>query len=231
MIDWNQIDTVLLDMDGTLLDLHFDNYFWVQHLPVKYAQFHDMEQGPALELLNKQMQDKVGKLEWYCLDYWSDLTGMPIAKLKEDIAHKIQFRPHVQDFLQAIKKAGKKSIIVTNAHRDSVDLKMQMTGLDKMVDRIISSHDYAYPKEEQNFWHALMEDVSFDLKRTVLIDDSLPVLESARKYGFEHLLCICQPDSQKPKRDIPQFKAVDQFSDIMPISRTSDKHASDKKDD
>ena len=26
MINWQQIDTVFLDMDGTLLDLHFDNY-------------------------------------------------------------------------------------------------------------------------------------------------------------------------------------------------------------
>ena len=223
MIAWDNIDTVLLDMDGTLLDLHFDNYFWVQHLPVKFAQFHDMEQGHALDHLNQHMQDKVGQLEWYCLDYWSDLTGLPIAKLKEDIAHKIQFRPHVQDFLQAIKLAGKKAIIVTNAHRDSVNLKIKHTGLDQMVDEIISSHDYAYPKEEQKFWHALMENSPFDLQRTVLIDDSLPVLESARKYGFEHLLCICQPDSQKPKRDISQFRAVDQFSDIMPISHPSDK--------
>ncbi len=226
MITWDNIDTVLLDMDGTLLDLHFDNYFWVQHLPMKYAQFHDVGQTEALDHLTEQMQDKVGQLDWYCLDYWSDLTGLPIAKLKEDISEKIQFRPHVQDFLGALKKAGKKSIIVTNAHRDSVNLKIQHTGLDKMVDGIISSHDYAYPKEEQNFWHALMVNAPFDLQRTVLIDDSLPVLESARKYGFEHLLCICQPDSQKPKRDISQFRAVDQFTDIMPNS-----HASDKKHD
>ena len=27
MIDWTSIDTVLLDMDGTLLDLHYDNAF------------------------------------------------------------------------------------------------------------------------------------------------------------------------------------------------------------
>ena len=27
-IDWTQLDTILLDMDGTLLDLEFDNHFW-----------------------------------------------------------------------------------------------------------------------------------------------------------------------------------------------------------
>ncbi len=36
MIDWDNIDTVLLDMDGTLLDLGFDNWFWQPHVPEQY---------------------------------------------------------------------------------------------------------------------------------------------------------------------------------------------------
>ena len=226
MINWDEIDTVLLDMDGTLLDLHFDNYFWLQHVPVKYAQLHQVEPHVALQTLNAHMKDKVGQLEWYCLDYWSDLTGLPIAKLKEDVQHKIQFRPHVPDFLKALKAAGKRSVIVTNAHRDSVDLKMHKTGLDTLVDEIISSHDYQTPKEEQLFWQTLMIKAPFTLDRTLLIDDSIPVLESAQQYGFKHLLSICQPDSQKPMRDaktLNAFKAVDHFSDIMPLARPSER--------
>ncbi len=142
MLHWDNIDTVFLDMDGTLLDLHFDNYFWLKHLPIKYAEHHGIEPDAALEKLTAQMQERVGKLEWYCLDYWGDLTQLPIAQLKADIQHKIQFRPQVPDFLKAIKQAGKRSVIVTNAHRDSVDLKIHNTGLDKYVDRIISAHDF-----------------------------------------------------------------------------------------
>lgn len=216
MIHWNEIDTVLLDMDGTLLDLHFDNYFWLNHLPTKYAAHHEVNKEQALETLTQQMKDKVGKLEWYCLDYWSELTGLPIVEIKADLSHKIQFRPHVPDFLSALKKAGKRSVIVTNAHRDSVDLKMLHTGLDKMVDRIISSHDYGYPKEDQAFWQHLMADEGFDIERTVFIDDSEAVLESAKLFGFKHLLCISQPDSQKTVRKDLVFKSVEQFSEIMP---------------
>lgn len=223
MVPWQSIDTVLLDMDGTLLDLHFDNYFWLQHLPVKYAEHHGVAPDQALAHLTKQMEDKVGQLEWYCLDYWSDLTSMPITELKKDVQHKIQFRPHVPDFLAALRAAGKRTVIVTNAHRGSVDLKMNQTGLDTMVDRVISSHDYQYPKEAQGFWQCLMEDEPFDLERTVLIDDSEPVLESAKQFGLVHLLSICQPDSQKPKRDAGGFKSVDHFSHIMPNKPSSDK--------
>ncbi|MEY8205843.1 MAG: GMP/IMP nucleotidase [Bermanella sp.] len=224
MVNWDEIDTVLLDMDGTLLDLHFDNFFWLQHLPEKYAEHHGLTPEVAWQTLSAQMQDKVGQLEWYCLDYWSQLTGLSIVELKREVQHKIQFRPHVPDFLRALRAAGKRSVIVTNAHRDSVDLKMQHTGLDKLVDHIISSHDYQYPKEEQAFWHTLMEQAPFELNATLLIDDSVPVLESAQRFGFQHLLSICQPDSQKPKRHIHDFKALDHFSEIMP-------RASEKPDD
>jgi 5'-nucleotidase len=31
--DWREIDTVLLDMDGTLLDLEFDSHFWLSLVP------------------------------------------------------------------------------------------------------------------------------------------------------------------------------------------------------
>jgi putative hydrolase of the HAD superfamily len=31
------IDTVLLDMDGTILDLKFDSHFWRELVPTKYA--------------------------------------------------------------------------------------------------------------------------------------------------------------------------------------------------
>ena len=31
--DWSCIEVVCLDMDGTVLDLHFDNLFWLEVLP------------------------------------------------------------------------------------------------------------------------------------------------------------------------------------------------------
>ncbi|MEO1576619.1 MAG: HAD family hydrolase, partial [Pseudomonadota bacterium] len=33
LVAWSDIDNVLLDMDGTLLDLNFDTVFWLQVVP------------------------------------------------------------------------------------------------------------------------------------------------------------------------------------------------------
>ncbi|ASP37787.1 haloacid dehalogenase [Bacterioplanes sanyensis] len=212
--DWQQIDTVLLDMDGTLLDLHFDNYFWLQHLPQRYAEHHGLSTEAALTELNKSFTSLRGTLNWYCLDYWSELTGLDIIAMKRDLQHKIGFRPHVEDFLALLRQHSKRIVIATNAHRAGLALKLEQTGLDQLVDRIISSHDYREPKESQAFWQHLQREEPFDRERTLLIDDSQAVLESAARWGIRYLLTIYHPDSQQaPNRD-SRFPGIDHFNEL-----------------
>ncbi len=214
-MDWQHIDTVLLDMDGTLLDLHFDTYFWLEHLPVRYAQLHRLNPQEARDWLHARIREEQGSLNWYCLDYWSRELQVDISALKHEIKERIAFRPHVQDFLAQLRAAQIRTVIVTNAHRDSLDLKIAQTGLDTLVDRIISSHDFQAAKEEQAFWVQLQQTEPFEAARTLLVDDSFAVLKSARQYGIGHLLSIYQPDSQQPKRCIDEFNAIDHFDEIM----------------
>lgn len=214
-MDWQNIDTVLLDMDGTLLDLHFDTFFWLEHLPVRYAELHSIDKAEATRWLHERIMQEQGTLNWYCLDYWSRELDVDITALKTEIRDRIAFRPHVHDFLEHLQGEGIRRVIVTNAHRDSLALKLEETGLDRLVDRIISSHDYQVAKEDQGFWHRLQEEEPFDPARTLLVDDSLAVLASARKYGVGYLLSIIQPDSQKPGRDISDFNAIEHFDEII----------------
>ncbi|UTW10982.1 GMP/IMP nucleotidase [Marinobacterium rhizophilum] len=215
MLDWRAVDTVLLDMDGTLLDLHFDSYFWLEHLPLRYAQLRQLEPADAREWLHQRITQEQGTLNWYCLDYWSEQLGVDITALKREVADRIGFRPQVKDFLQRLRQRGMRSVIVTNAHRDSLNIKLQLTGLDALVDGIVSSHDFRLPKEDIEFWTQLQAVEPFDPARTLLVDDSLAVLRSAQRYGIAHLLSIVQPDSQAPARNIDEFRAIDQFDELF----------------
>lgn len=222
MVNWHQIETVFLDMDGTLLDLHYDNYFWLTLVPQRYAEHHELNTDHATRDLFKQFKQHEGSLNWYCLDFWSETLKLDIPKLKQEIKHKIRFRPQVEKFLRQLQESDKETLIVTNAHWDSIRLKLQQTGLERWVDRVLCSHDFDVPKENPVFWPRLQKQHPFDKASTLLIDDSLAVLRSAREYGIAHLLTITQPDSQQPHRKTDEFSSVDHFSDIQLKDRSTD---------
>ncbi|MCX4027196.1 GMP/IMP nucleotidase [Endozoicomonas sp. SM1973] len=217
MLDWQQIDTVLLDMDGTLLDLHFDNHFWLEHVPVKYAEKHQLSIDEAKHHIYPKFEQMMGKLEWYCLDYWNQELDLNMVELKQEIKHLITLRPGADEFLRALHQSNKQVVLITNAHQDSLSLKLERVELAQYFDLLISSHEFGYPKEEQLFWQGLSERIAFDGGRTLFIDDSLPILRSAKEYGVKHLLAIKQPDSTKELRDTEEFEAVTNYHDLLPV--------------
>lgn len=217
MLDWKAIDTVLLDMDGTLLDLHFDNHFWARHLPVRYAE----HLGEPLELVEQKlfrhMEDIYGTLDWYCLDYWSRYLGVDVMALKRDVAHLIALRPHTRAFLDWLKKQGKRAILITNAHPDILGLKLEKTGIDRWLDAVLSSHDLGTPKEYRRFWEALLAVEHFDPARTLFIDDTQSILEAARDFGIAHVLGVRAPDSRNPDKDFGDLPSIRDFDELMEV--------------
>ncbi|POA20656.1 GMP/IMP nucleotidase [Pseudomonas sp. FW300-N1A1] len=210
-LPWRDIDTVLLDMDGTLLDLHYDNHFWMEHLPQRYAELHGVSRAMAELELQPLFERNAGQLQWYCLDFWSSELKIPVRELKLETAHLIALRPDADTFLAAIKQAGKRVILITNAHRDSLSLKLERIELTPYFERLISSHDYGFPKENPQFWDALHADIGFDPARSLFIDDTLPILRSAREFGVAHLLAVRVPDSRKAPKDTAEFAAVGDY--------------------
>ena len=225
MIDWQTIDTVLLDMDGTLLDLHFDSHFWLEHLPRRYVELHQLDEASQARLTKEQLiariTDMQGTLSWYSLDYWSQELGVDIIALKREVQHLIGLRGDALDFLQWLKTQHPRVILATNADRASLELKLPLTGLESYLDAIVSSQDVGAAKEEQAFWFALQEVEPFDPARTLFIDDNPKVLESAREFGIRYLLGIREPDSQRPEKVLKEFVALDRFADLMQSSSTA----------
>lgn len=214
-LPWRDIDTVLLDMDGTLLDLHYDNHFWLEHLPQRYAELHSISRAMADLELTPLFENNAGQLKWYCLDFWSRELKIPVRELKLETAHLIALRPDADTFLAAIKQAGKRVILITNAHRDSLSLKLERIELAPYFERLISSHDYGFPKESPAFWDALQADIGFDPSRSLFIDDTLPILRSARAFGIGHLLAVKQPDSKKGPKDTEEFAALGDYRELL----------------
>jgi len=211
----SEVSTLLLDMDGTLLDLNYDNYFWNRHLHQRYAEIHDLPIQQAKTHVRDTLAGQQGTLNWYCTEYWSTVFEVDILALKREVAHLIQYRDGARQFLQRLQDVHFKVLLVTNAHRDVIDLKHSHTGLLNLIPDVISSHDYGAAKESEVFWQQLtMDRDDLNISSTMLIDNNKRVLCTARDFGIAHQMAIRQPDSARDSITHEDFPMLDDFSQL-----------------
>ena len=215
VISWDQVDTVLVDMDGTLLDLAFDNFFWREVVPAQYAKKHGLSEDIAREELMSRYEALQGKLAWYCIDHWTADLKLDIRGLKYDHRSRIQFLPGAIDFLVHLRNRQKRVVLVTNAHPDTLALKIEQTGVDEHVDAVFSSHEFKAPKETRKFWRRFHVSQKFTLLRTALIDDSVSVLKAARDFGIGRVVGISRPDSRLASHEVEGFPAVEGVKELI----------------
>lgn len=213
---WADIDDVLLDMDGTLLDLAYDNHFWQSLLPARYAEARGLTPEQAMAELLPRFRGAEGTLAWYCVHHWTRETGLDVAALKRASRQGIRVLPGIEATLARLRNMGKRLWLVTNAHPDVLAVKREVTGIDRWFDHVISSHELGAPKEAAAFWPALRARQGFDPARSLFADDSAPVLAAARDYGIAHVVAIRWPDRGRPPRPVPGFASVDALPELLP---------------
>lgn len=214
-IPLKDIKFVLLDMDGTLLDLYFDDYFWGHLVPEKYAEKHNMTFGAAKNFLHETYKSHEKTLNWCDIDFWSRELHLDIPVLKEQIKHLIEMHPHVIDFLKMLRKNGKKVFLVTNAHYKTVNLKLKKTRMGRYFDSVVCSFDVGYPKEFIEFWQKIEKKLKFDKENTLFIDDTEDVLKTAKEFGIKHLLFKAVANSKTPPKASNEFRVISDFRELM----------------
>ena len=214
-VDWSAIDTVLLDMDGTLLDLRFDNWFWLELVPGRYAAANGLSEAQARDLLAPKFVEVKGTLQWYCIEYWTRELRLDIRGIKREALMHVRFLPGAEEFLTRLKASGKRRVLVTNAHPQTLALKNERVALTRHFDACYSTHPFARPKEDAEFWPRLAAEERFQPQRTLFVDDSLSVLDAARDFGIGWLRAVRCPDSGRPPQDTGGYAAVDRVADLM----------------
>ena len=212
---WSEIDTILLDMDGTLLDKYFDDYFWEEYVPKVFAETNKLTEKEARKALLKRYQSVESTLQWTDLDFWSDQLGLNIPELKCKVDHLIQVHPYVIDFLEYLKQIGKTVHLVTNAHSKTLKIKLRKTAIGPHFDRIVCAEEIGYAKEQPEFWEKLQVMLQFDKSRTLLADDTEKVLHSAKQYGIRFLLSVARPSTRLPVIHSQNYPSVAFFNELI----------------
>lgn len=214
-LDWTAIDTVLLDMDGTLLDQRFDNWFWQELIPSRYAESNGLTDAAAWALLAPKFRAVKGTIQWYCIDYWSETLDLDIAALKRTALAKVDYLPGAREFLAKLKSSGKRRVLVTNAHPVTLAIKNEQVGLREHFDACYSTHAFGAPKENDAFWPLLAQAEPFVPQRTLFVDDSLPVLDAAHQFGIAWIRAVRWPDTGRPAQDTGGFASINGVAELM----------------
>jgi len=213
--DWTRIDHVLLDLDGTLLDLDFDNHFWQSLVPQQWGAARGIDAVAARAMLQPRFAACEGTLPWYSTEHWSRELGLDIAALKRADADRIRWLPGAQQFLAAVRARGKRLVLLTNAHPQALAIKHERTGVLDHFDASFSSHQFGAPKEDPRFWQALAQVERYDPARSLFVDDSATVLSAARDAGIGLIRAIRRPDSVREPRVHGEFTAVDALVELL----------------
>ncbi|WP_310600070.1 GMP/IMP nucleotidase [Desulfobulbus sp.] len=220
-IPWDRIETVLLDMDGTLLDRHFDDYFWEQYVPEHYSLLHDIPIETAKEQLVARYHRVRHTLDWSDLSYWSRELGLDLLELKLRINHLIGVHPYVIEFLEYCLQSRKKLYLITNAHPGTLSVKLEKTALGVWFDRVVCAEQIGLAKEEAGFWHRLEQLLQFDKTRTLLVDDTEKVLVAAVEYGLAYPLFVARPSSRQRVSYSSTFPSIEYFKELLPRKEAS----------
>jgi putative hydrolase of the HAD superfamily len=204
-------------MDGTVLDLRFDNLFWLDALPRRWGEKHGVPAELAIPQLRARFDARRGTLEWYCVDHWSEELDFDIAALKAEMHEHIRYLPGAIEFLDAVRARGKRLLLTTNAHPISLEVKNRATGLARHFDELVSSHEFGVPKEQPEFWARLERSHGVERAGTLFVDDSAAVLHAARAAGVREVYQVLQPDSTQPLRAaLPGFGVIRGLGDLVP---------------
>ncbi len=214
-LDWSTIDDVLLDMDGTLLDRHFDNFFFEEELPRRYAARYALSFEEARDQLMSMYRSVEGELAWTDLHYWTKRVGIDVVAMHKELDHMIGFLPGAEEFLLYLRKLGKRVTIVTNAHEAGVSIKVAKTGLDQYVDRIVDAFEVGSLKMRPEYWPNCQRLLSFDPARSLFMDDDEGCLKAAKEFGVAYLVHSAKSSSQLPPSTLPQFLSITEFSPLM----------------
>ena len=213
-VSWSALDCVILDMDGTLLDLHFDKQLWYELLPLKYAALHDLEREQARARVRQVIEAERGTLAWYCLDHWSDVFGVDMTALEAELEHLIKPRPGALEFLRWIGDRGLRLILATNAHPASLARKLAVTGIAPWFADIVSAHDLGAAKESREFWQTLQRQLVFEPARALFIDDNSQVRKAAREWGIGRVFGVASPDSRGARVTATDGVCIEAFTDL-----------------
>ena len=171
---FKDIECLLIDMDGVILDNAYDNDFWQNQIPEVIADNKGIAFDDAKRLAIQIFNYKKNTKDWYDVDYWSNMLDIDIEaqKRSEKSFSRISLYDGVIDTLSVLKNKTK-TILITNAHRKTLNIKLEKYNLTSYFDEMVCAHELNYVKEDIQLWYMLRSKYRLDYEKTLLVEDTI----------------------------------------------------------
>jgi putative hydrolase of the HAD superfamily len=171
---FKDIECLLIDMDGVILDNAYDNDFWQNQIPEVIADSKGIAFDDAKRLAIQIFNYKKNTKDWYDVDYWSNMLNIDIEaqKRSEKSFSRISLYDGVIDTLSVLKNKTK-TILITNAHRKTLNIKLEKYNLTPYFDEMVCAHELHYVKEDIQLWYMLRSKYRLDYEKTLLVEDTI----------------------------------------------------------
>ena len=171
---FKDIECLLIDMDGVILDNAYDNDFWQNQIPEVIADSKSIAFDDAKRLAIQIFNYKKNTKDWYDVDYWSNMLDIDIEaqKRSEKSFSRISLYDGVIDTLSVLKNKTK-MILITNAHRKTLNIKLEKYNLTPYFDEMVCAHELNYVKEDIQLWYMLRSKYRLDYEKTLLVEDTI----------------------------------------------------------
>jgi len=167
---------VSLDLDGTIVNRDYVDYFWLELVPTLYAERH----GLSLEEAKKEVQrqyDEIGPkdLRWYNPQYWFQRFGLDSGMLSWALEEAGRFVKPYRDALEFVEAAqGKAQLVLsTSASREFIGIVFaRVPELAPVFTHVFSStSDFSLPGKPPEFYKAVLKQLEAEPSELVHAGD------------------------------------------------------------
>jgi HAD superfamily hydrolase (TIGR01509 family) len=206
------IDAVLFDMDGTLVDsehmtrLEVDG--WLAERGFDGSTVPDERlHGVTWDQIAADLQEQFGvpctgsELDARCEHLWATSPPEPM--------------PGVIDALRACKKAGLKLSIATSANRATAEVLAARDGFSGIFDAIVTADDIQRSKPDPQIFEVAAARLGVDPARCLVFEDSLAGLRAAKAAGMTAIAILLRCAHPPTARAIADRSIID-FTELEP---------------
>ena len=204
---------MLVDMDGVILDNTYDNNFWQNQIPGVISKNKNISFEDAKRLAVQIFNYKKNTKDWYDVDYWSNMLNVDIeAEKRSSISFdRIQLYEGVTETLNKLKD-NFRLILITNAHRKTLNIKLEKYDLNPYFENMICAHELHYVKENIQLWYMLKSRFKLDYTKTLLIEDTINNIKVGLSAGISQAVYLGDENYEDSKKILK----LPSINDIFP---------------